>query len=53
MIGEEVYFLSGKNEWQIGTVTGTADTGRSYNILTHEGTYITEEEQITSEAKVP
>ena len=38
MIGEEVYFLSGKNEWQIGIVTGTTDTGRSYNILTHEGT---------------
>ena len=38
MIGEEVYFLSGKNEWQIGTVTGTTDTGRSYNILTHQGT---------------
>ena len=38
MIGEEVYFLSGKNEWQIGIVTGTTDTGRSYNILTYEGT---------------
>ena len=38
MIDEEVYFLSGKNEWQIGTVTGTTDTGRSYNVLTHEGT---------------
>ena len=38
MIGEEVYFLSGKNEWQIGTVIGTTDTGRSYNVLTHEGT---------------
>ena len=38
MIGEEVYFLSGKNEWQIGIVTGTTDTGRSYNILTVEGT---------------
>ena len=37
MIGEEVYFLSGKNEWQIGIVTGTTDTGRSYNILTDEG----------------
>ena len=36
--GEEVYFLSGKNEWQIGIVTGTTDTGRSYNILTDEGT---------------
>ena len=34
VIGEEVYFLSGKNEWQIGTITGTTDTGRSYNILT-------------------
>ena len=38
VIGEEVYFLSGKNEWQIGIVTGTTDTGRSYNILTDEGT---------------
>ena len=38
MIGQEVYFLSGKNEWQIGIVTGTTDTGRSYNILTDEGT---------------
>ena len=38
MIGEEVYFLSEKNEWQIGIVTGTTDTGRSYNILTDEGT---------------
>ena len=38
VIGKEVYFLSGKNEWQIGTITGTTDTGRSYNILTDEGT---------------
>ena len=38
VIGEEVYFLSGKNEWQIGIVTGTTDIGRSYNILTDEGT---------------
>ena len=38
VIGEEVYYLSGKNEWQIGIVTGTTDTGRSYNILTDEGT---------------
>ena len=38
VIGEELYFLSGKNEWQIGIVTGTTDTGRSYNILTDEGT---------------
>ena len=38
VISEEVYFLSGKNESQIATVTGTTDTWRSYNILTHEGT---------------
>ena len=38
MTGEEVYYLSGKNEWQISIVTGTTDTGRSYNILTDEGT---------------
>ena len=38
MIGEEVYFLSGKDHWQIGTVTGTRDTGRSYDILTGKGT---------------
>ena len=38
VIGEEVYFLSGKNEWQIGIVTGITETGRSYNILTGEGT---------------
>ena len=36
--GEEVHYLSGKNEWQIGIVTGTTDTGRSYNIVTDEGT---------------
>ena len=38
VIGEEDYFLSGKNEWQIGTITGTTDTGRSYKVLTDEGT---------------
>ena len=38
VIGEEVYYLSGKNEWQIAIVTGTTDTGKSYNILTDEGT---------------
>ena len=37
MIGEEVYFLSGRNEWQIGIVSGTTDTGRSY-ILIDKGT---------------
>ena len=38
MVGEEVNFLSGKDQWQIGTVVGTRDTGRSYDILTGEGT---------------
>ena len=38
VIGEEVYFLSGKNEWQIGMVSGTTDTRKSYNVLTREGT---------------
>ena len=38
VIGEEVYFLSAKDKWQIVTVTGTRDTGRSYGILTGEGT---------------
>ena len=38
VIGEEVYFLLGKNEWQISIVTGTTDTGRSYNILTDDCT---------------
>ena len=30
-----------KDEWQIGTVTGTRDTGRSYEIMTGEGTSLT------------
>ena len=38
VIGEEVNFLSAKDEWQIGTVAGTRDTGRSYDIFTGEGT---------------
>ena len=38
VIGEEVYFLSAKDEWQIGTVTGIRDTGKSYDILTDKGT---------------
>ena len=40
VIGEEVYFLSGKDQWQIGTVTGTRDTERSYDILTSKGTLL-------------
>ena len=38
MIGEEVYFLSAQDEWQIHTNTGTRDIGRSYDILKGEGT---------------
>ena len=52
VIGEEVYFLSGKNEWQIGIVTGTTDTGRSYNILTDEGTSL-RRNRSHPQAKVP
>ena len=40
VIGEEIYFLSAKDEWQIGTVTGTRDTRRSYDIVTGEGTLL-------------
>ena len=38
MISEEVYFLSRKDQLQIGTVVGTGDTGRSYDIITGKGT---------------
>ena len=38
MIGEEAYFLSGKDQWQIGTVVGTRDVRRSFDILTGEET---------------
>ena len=37
VIGEEVYHLTSGNNWVIGTVSGTCDTGRSYDILTREG----------------
>ena len=52
VIGEEVYHLSTGNNWVIGTITGTRDAGRSYDVLTR-GWHITEEEQVTSEAKEP
>ena len=38
VIGEEVYHLSAGNNWVIGTITGTRDSGRSYDILTEGGT---------------
>ena len=34
----EVYYLTSNDNWLIGTITGTRDTGRSYDILTGEGT---------------
>ena len=40
MIGEEVYHLTSGNNSVIGTVTGTCDTGRSYDILNSEGTVL-------------
>ena len=36
--GEEVYHLSTGNNWVIGIITGTRDSGRSYDILTEGGT---------------
>ena len=38
MIGEEVYHLSTGNNWVIGIITGTRDSGRSYDVLTEGGT---------------
>ena len=38
MIGEEVYHLSAGNNWVIGIISGTRDSGRSYDILTEGGT---------------
>ena len=38
VIGEEVYHLSAGNNWVIGIISGTRDSGRSYDILTEGGT---------------
>ena len=38
MIGDEVYHLTSGNNWVIGIVSGTRDSGRSYDILTEGGT---------------
>ena len=38
VIGEEVYHLSVGNNWVIGIITGTRDSGRSYDVLTEGGT---------------
>ena len=36
--GEEVYHLTAGNNWVIGIITGTRDSGRSYDVLTEGGT---------------
>ena len=38
MIGEEVYHLTTGNNWVIGIISGTRDSGRSYDVLTEGGT---------------
>ena len=38
VIGEEVYHLSTGNNWVISIISGTRDSGRSYDILTEGGT---------------
>ena len=40
MIGEEVYYLTAGNNCVIGTVSGTRDSWRSYDILTQGGTLL-------------
>ena len=52
-MGEEVYFLSGKNEWQIGTVIETTDTERSYNILTGKGTSLITSQNLAFRTSTP
>ena len=38
--GEEVYYLSNNNNWLLGIITGTRDTGRSYDVLAGDGTLL-------------
>ena len=38
--GEEVYYLSSNNKWLLGIITGTRDTGRSYDVLAGDGTLL-------------
>ena len=38
--GEEVYYLSSNNNWLLGIITGTHDTGRSYDVLAGDGTLL-------------
>ena len=38
VVGEHVYHLTSNNNWLTFTVTGTQNSGRSYDIMTQEGT---------------
>ena len=38
VIGEEVYHMTTGNNWVIGIISGTRDSGRSYDVLTEGGT---------------
>ena len=40
VVGEECYFLSIHDKWKHCIITGTRDSGRSYDILTEKGTSI-------------
>ena len=38
--GEEVYYLASNDNWLLGLITGTRDTGRSYDVLAGDGTLL-------------
>ena len=40
MTGEEVYYLASNDNWLLGLITGTRDTGRSYDVLAGDGTLL-------------
>ena len=37
---EEVYYLASNDKWLLGLITGTRDTGRSYDVLAGDGTLL-------------
>ena len=38
--GEEVYYMASNDNWLLGLITGTRDTGRSYDVLAGDGTLL-------------
>ena len=40
MTEEEVYYLASNDNWLLGLITGTRDTGRSYDVLVGDGTLL-------------